>query len=417
MTSLVLKPASVGTFFGRVSRQHIAAILVLFSAIALAFPMADTEAILPALWFLGMAAGFTLQRSRFCFASAFRDLFLFGSGRTLKGILLGLSVATVGFAIVMYNEVPFPEFGARPAEAHVLPVGLSTVVGGLLFGFGMVISGGCVSGSLYRAAEGYVASAVTLLGIMIGLGVLSRQWNWWWDTVIRHEPMVWLPARFNLGYAGAVVLTLAGILGVYLFVTWWEARNGVIAPTSTRPAQPAETFGERIGEQWRRVFVAGWSPAVGGAVLGVLGILMYMVHMPWGVTGELSRWSTSVMDAAGAGPGELRGLSDLGGCALLASESGFFTHTFALTVGLMAGALIAALFAREFKLRLPRQRRRYAQSLGGGVVMGYGAGLGIGCTIGAFFSAIPSFSVSGWLFAVSLAGGAYFGVAVIRRIP
>lgn len=417
MTSMVLKAPRVGTLGGRVSRQHLAGIVVLAGAVALAFPMADTEAILPALWFLGIAAGFVLQRSRFCFASAFRDLFLFGSGRNLKGILLGLSVATVGFAIVMYNEVPFPEFGARPAEAHVLPVGLSTVVGGLLFGFGMVVAGGCVSGSLYRAAEGYVASAVSLLGIMIGLGVLSRQWNWWWDTVIRHEPMVWLPARLNLGYAGGIALTLAGILGLYLFVTWWEARNGVIAPASSRPARSVETFGERIGEQWRRVFVDGWSPAVGGAVLGVLGILMYMVHMPWGVTGELSRWATSTMDAAGAGPGELRGLSDLGGCALLAEESGLFTHTFALTVGLLVGALIAALFAHEFKLRLPRQRRRYVQSLGGGLLMGYGAGLAIGCTVGAFFSAIPSLSVSGWLFAASLAGGAYLGVAVIRRIP
>ena len=57
------------------------------------------------------------------------------------------------------------------------------------------------------------------------------------------------------------------------------------------------------------------------------------------------------------------------------------------------------------------------QSLGGGVLMGYGSGLAIGCTIGAFFSSIPSLSISGWLFALALSGGAYLGVQAIKRIP
>ena len=55
------------------------------------------------------------------------------------------------------------------------------------------------------------------------------------------------------------------------------------------------------------------------------------------------------------------------------------------------------------------------QSIFGGVFMGYGAGLAIGCTLGSFFSAIPSMSLSGWLFGLSLAGGAFIGTKVIRR--
>lgn len=111
------------------------------------------------------------------------------------------------------------------------------------------------------------------------------------------------------------------------------------------------------------------------------------------------------------------GLNDLGGCAARAGEEGVFTHAFAVTVGLLPGALVGALFAREFKLRFPRSALRYVQSLTGGVLMGYGAGLAIGCTVGAFFSAIPSLSISGWLFGLSLASGAFLGVQAIKRIP
>ena len=90
---------------------------------------------------------------------------------------------------------------------------------------------------------------------------------------------------------------------------------------------------------------------------------------------------------------------------------------FAVTVGLLPGAAIGALLAKEFKLRVPRSAVRYAQSFGGGLFMGYGSGLAIGCTIGAFFSSIASLSVSGWLFGLALAGGAYLGVRTIQRIP
>ena len=176
--------------------------------------MAQTEAILASLWLLAGAAGFTLQRTRFCFASAFRDVFLFGNSKIMKGIIVGLGVATVGFAIIMHHQVPFPSFGVTPNEANILPVGISTVVGGLIFGFGMVISGGCVSGSLYRMAEGYVASWVSIGGVLIGMGLMSHSWNWWWDNFISHESLIWLPGTFGLGYTGSVFVTLSGLLAV-----------------------------------------------------------------------------------------------------------------------------------------------------------------------------------------------------------
>lgn len=48
--------------------------------------------------------------------------------------------------------------------------------------------------------------------------------------------------------------------------------------------------------------------------------------------------------------------------------------------------------------------------------MGYGAGLASGCTIGAFFSAVPSLGLNGFLFGGAVALGAFWGVQAIKRI-
>jgi hypothetical protein len=139
--------------------------------------------------------------------------------------------------------------------------------------------------------------------------------------------------------------------------------------------------------------------------------------MPWGVTGEISRWSIGLLGLAGWGPGPLKGAEELAACALAAGTGPWLTHTLTLNLGMVSGSFAGALLAGEFRLRRPKERRRYLQALGGGVLMGYGATLTMGCTLGAFFSAIPSLAVNGWAFGLSLAAGAWVGVQVIRRIP
>ncbi len=101
---------------------------------------------------------------------------------------------------------------------------------------------------------------------------------------------------------------------------------------------------------------------------------------------------------------------------LVPSDGSFFNHMLFLVAGMGFGSFAAAVGAGEFKLRAPKRPVRYAQSLGGGVIMGYGAGIGMGCTIGAFFSSIPSLALNGWVFAAFLALGAWIGTRAIQRI-
>ncbi|MDR7555552.1 MAG: YeeE/YedE family protein [Armatimonadota bacterium] len=375
-------------------------------------------------WAFGVALGFVLQRSRFCFASAFRDLFLFGSGRIMRGILAGLAVASAGFALLMWRMVPDPTLGMVAPEAHAVPLGLHLVLGGILFGVGMVLAGGCVSGSLYRIGEGYVASAVALMGILAGLGAGAHTWNFWWRASIARSPVVWLPAAG--GYVGGLAVTFALLAVAYVLVVWRETRAGL--PAAPSPVAPGPAAGsslaapsgagllDRLAVALAAVLVRGWSPTAGGVALGVLNVWLYLAHMPWGVTGELSRWAIGVLEIAGVGPGPLQGAGTLSGCALVGTRGPWISHALTLDVGMVAGAFAGALLAGEFRIRRPAERRRYVQALAGGLLMGYGASLAMGCTIGAFFSAIPSLALNGWVFAAALALGARVGVSVIRRI-
>lgn len=366
-------------------------------------------------WIFGLAFGAVLQRSRFCFTSAFRDIFLLRHGRNMKGVLVGLAVATAGFAVVMSRQVPNPSLLLLPPEANVLPLGWHTVLGGLLFGVGMVVAGGCVSGSVYRMGEGYIASWVSLVGILLGLLTASYTWNWWWQAQIANGPRIWLPAF--LGYDGAVVVTLLGLLVVYLLVLWWESRGGLVMPDPPFQPDRAETFAAKLNNTLRKIFVHGWPATIGGAALGGLNVLLFTESHPWGFTGEISRWVIGITNWLGMGPGHLLGTERLPGCTLVSDDTTILNHMFFLVWGMVFGAFLAALFAGEFKLRLPRQKIRYVQSLGGGATMGYGAGIAMGCTIGAFFSAIPSFGLNGWVFGIFLAVGAWLGTKIIQYLP
>lgn len=393
--------------------QTIAGVVLLAAMAALVVAVSRADGQFGIFAVLGVGFGVALQRSRFCFNSAFRDLLQFRSGRTMKGVVVGMAVATVGFGLHMYTLMPNPFLGPIAPEAHAVPLSAALGIGGVLFGVGMVLAGGCTSGSLYRMGEGYVASWVSFAGILVGLLLAGHTWNWWWQHAIRPAPVIWFPRA--LGYGGAVILTLAMLLGAYLLVLWVESTGGP-GVVEAAPAIAAASFREHLRALGASAFGRGWPAPIGGVVLGGLNVLAYMAHMPWRIVGELSRWANGAAGVAGLAPGSLQGTEELSACTLSVG-GGLLTHGLLLNVGLVVGSLLAALLAHEFKLRVPRNPVRYVQSLGGGLLMGYGAGIALGCTVGAFFSAIPSLALNGWVFASALAGGAFLGLKLIEHIP
>jgi uncharacterized protein len=260
----------------------IAGALAVFSWLNSSFPR------LALFWLFGLALGFVLQRSRVCFVSAVSNCVLFRDTRLLEGILGGLFIATAGFAFIMYRLVPDPSSGAIPLAAIISPFGWHLALGGVMFGFGMLLAGGCIVGNLYRIGEGGLPALTAFLGVLLGMGALQFTWPWW-RGYIGSLPHIWLPAE--IGWPGAVALTLAVILLLFIVVRAMRVKNPP-SPGST-PVSLAGIFTRTRGALLGRA----WPLALGGIVLALINVLMFaVVDRPWTVTGELMSWSQGLFN-------------------------------------------------------------------------------------------------------------------------
>ncbi len=109
---------------------------------------------------LGVLFGFVAQRTGFCGASLISSVVLSKEAKGLLAVLIAVLVTMLGLAFFARQDW----IVVNPTPLRLIPA----VFGGVLFGVGMVLGGGCVAGSLYKAGEGRIPSMLAVIGIMIG---------------------------------------------------------------------------------------------------------------------------------------------------------------------------------------------------------------------------------------------------------
>ncbi len=168
---------------------------------------------------IGILLGFTLERSRFCFASSIRNPLTLGTTKLLQGVILALILSSIAFFFLQIQSLNSTVFDISEVPGTLRPVGWNTVVGGLLFGIGMVIAGGCASGTLMRVGEGFTLQIIVLIAFILGTlfaGVFH--YSFWYRRFIEGREAVYLPEF--IGVIPALLLQF-GVLGMLFFA----ARN------------------------------------------------------------------------------------------------------------------------------------------------------------------------------------------------
>ncbi|NQT65717.1 MAG: YeeE/YedE family protein [FCB group bacterium] len=174
---------------------------------------------------IGLILGIILQRSRYCIVRAFREPFMTGEATAPVAVMLSILIALIGFTVIKYFGVGNAgEFAARAIEMKGVYANfwLRALIGGIVFGLGMTVAGGCAVGTLWRAGEGHVKLWFAALGFVI-MAPLSKGFIVPAVKKMLPESMqkqMFLPDI--LGYTGAVVLVLFILLLWFMFAKWNE---------------------------------------------------------------------------------------------------------------------------------------------------------------------------------------------------
>jgi uncharacterized membrane protein YedE/YeeE len=198
----------------RASRQPWAGVVLLALLALLPFAYNRAGYVAQGIFLLfGVAFGVIFQRSRFCLVRAFREPFLTGDAEHTRAAAVGLVISTLGFAILKFTDLK------DRSEWVFAAAGAGALVGGLLFGLGMTLAGGCGAGSIWRAGEGqvklWVAIATFALGASLARLAVSQA-----GLLGKLGVAVFLPSV--LGWGGALVLVLAVMVAWALVATWNE---------------------------------------------------------------------------------------------------------------------------------------------------------------------------------------------------
>ncbi|SAA42897.1 selenium metabolism membrane protein YedE/FdhT [Enterobacter hormaechei] len=193
-------------------RRFRLGMLVFFAMVAWAICTAMNQPKLGLAMLFGVGFGLLIERAQICFTSAFRDMWITGRSMMAKAIIAGMAVSAIGI-------FSYVQLGVEP---KIMWAGPNAVIGGLLFGFGIVLAGGCETGWMYRAVEGQVHYWWVGLGNVIGSTILA----YYWDDVSPVLATNWDKVNLlnTFGPLGGLLVTYALLLIAFLLVVAQEKR-------------------------------------------------------------------------------------------------------------------------------------------------------------------------------------------------
>jgi hypothetical protein len=454
----------------RRNRKWIFVILAFFAVISMApYRLMNEYYIYIAayMWF-GIAYGMCLQYGRFCFASAFRDLFAVRVPRMVVGIM----IAMVFFSLVGAFATTVGASAFHPAPFGVIHV----IIAGAIFGVGMVLAGGCASGSLYKIGEGNGVSMIVVLALSVSQAIFVDIAGWtnklvpqsWHDAALRkglpkvinvgdgwmdqylagyvwNKPPIRISetqviaenfgiAKYFVGDSLLNVIIPAVLLLIVIYIFW---SRKIFMRNRIKEGKSSRGFKANLTGYWSMI-VSSKRTAIAGLALGIFaGLHMFVMRKLqlafgvqnfgelmtrmgidfgisargtvfdpgyWYVTTQEAQWIGWLFNKLG-----WNNMDNIYFGLTNGIPNPLFNPADWMSLGLIGGAMMMALAHKEFRWKKPTKELAMWAIIGG-TLMGIGSRLALGCNVGAFFVRISMGDPSGWMFGIGMVGGAYGGV-------
>ena len=307
---------------------------------------------------IGALFGFFAQRSRFCLRAAVIEFWHGKFAEKLSVWLLAFASALIAVqALILAGALDVS--GARQLANRGSLSG--ALVGGLLFGMGMIMTRGCASRLLVLSANGNLRALLS---------------------------------------------------GLVFAVTAQAALAGALAPLRTEISSWWTVDGGAARSLLARVGAGHWDGLVFGALWLVVAVIfslrsgnrawMWIGGIGTGLAVALAWWFSYAVSQASFDPVQIQGLTFSGPSAewlmrVLASPAPPFGFDAGMLPGVFIGSFLGALIGREWKVEGSKDGASMARYIVGAVLMGFGSMLAGGCAVGAGMTGGAIFALTAWI--------------------
>ncbi len=352
--------------------------------------------VLLSIFVVAVVMGAIANKTNFCTMGAVSDWVNFGDTGRMRAWLLAMAVALIGvLGMEAANVISFSS-GTFPPYRTENFAWLRYLLGGLMFGIGMTLGSGCGSKTLIRIGGGNLKSVVVLVIASIMAYLMM------WTSFFENAFMSWMgPTSVSLAKFGIPSQELSAVVAG---VTGTEASPTFRLIIGAMVAIALLIFILKSGD-----FRKSFDNILGGTVVGLV------VVAGWYITGGSMgvAWK-DFADMAAEVPSRVNVqsytfISPMGDSVrYLMEPTNLMFVNFGVTalVGVIVGSFLYAIIARRFRVEWFASGSDFSSHVVGGVLMGVGGVLAMGCTIGQAVTGVSTLAIGSILTFLAIVGGA-----------
>ncbi|MFN3739713.1 MAG: YeeE/YedE family protein [Thermodesulfovibrionales bacterium] len=349
----------------------------------------------------GILLGFLFHRSDYCMAGMFRDLFLFKNSPILRIFFIQISITL--FLFYLARNLDLITFYPPP---NLREASLSTLLGGFIFGTGMVLAGGCVIGTLYKMGAGSSGAIASFLGLVIGSGLYAEVYplfnNLHRNTIFSDSVLL------GQIYGEGLFLPLMLLSGVLIYQ--WTKK----------------------GKLYQRSYADGYIQPVRTAIfIALINLIIYIASgTPMAISTAYAKLSAFIERFIAPSHYEslefFKRLSysvnvPFDGHLISGGPGAVIDHVFIAEMPLLSGVILGSMFSsislkefRPFKNRPPLPQ--LFSAFIGGLLLGFSSRMAGGCNVKFLMSGLPLLSIQGIVFLGGLLPGTYAGTWIFKNL-
>lgn len=385
---------------------------------------------------IGVGFGYTLARAYTGFAGSVNRAYRTGSTQLMRAMIFMFFITSLMVMGFLFNSDP------TNYSLWINPINFGLLLGAFLFGFGMSLSVCCATGVLSDLTMGFTRALITLIffGIGVFLGFPIQRTAGWvtnsWitsPTGAQFNGGVFLPDLFKWdgfqGYLGAILL-LALFSSIVIFASYqYEKKRRKEKTYFGVPSEKEQESRKKLDlsnfklfsqETYDHIFVKPWTLTEGAVILSVLFVILFGVTKAgWGASTPHGVLIGKILMVFGVSGEALAEFTKMPAATFVTPffQNPSLVQNFGIVIGALTYLLSAGKFVESFKSELRVTRKEAFLYALGGILMGFGTRFANGCNVGALYSPIAEFSLSGWIFLAFMVLGAVVSNKIFYKIP